>query len=160
MKSPARTIIFTVVIAAALIVSGGLSQKSDSAKPGLNKEILSMPGAKPSALPFSSGVKVGDFLFLSGVVGTDLKTNELVSPDVGGQTRQCLEKFKQVMAQAGMDLGNAVSATVYLTDLKDYDEMNKAYGAYFLKDPPARACVQVANLVRSAKVEISMIAVK
>ena len=59
-----------------------------------------------------------------------------------------------------MDLGNAVSATVYLTDLKDYDEMNKAYGAYFLKDPPARACVQVANLVRGAKVEISMIAAR
>lgn len=160
MKSSARTVIFAGVIAAALFVAVGLSQKSDSPKPVLSKEIITMPGAKPSALPFSSGVKVGNFLFLSGVVGTDLKTNELISPDVGGQTRQCLEKLKQVMAQAGMDFRNAVSTTVYLTDLKDYDEMNKAYGAYFTKDPPARACVQVANLVRGAKVEISMIAAK
>jgi len=160
MKSSTRTAIMAVVITAAFFVATGFGQKSDSPKPVLSKEILTMPGAKPSALPFSSGIKVGNFVFLSGVVGTDLKTNELVSPDVGGQTRQCLEKLKQVMAQAGMDLGNAVSATVYLTDLKDYDEMNKAYGAYFLKDPPARACVQVANLVRGAKVEISMIAAR
>jgi len=160
MKSSTRTAIMAVVITTVFFVAAGLGQKSDSPKPVLGKDILTMPGAKPSTLPFSSGVKVGNFVFLSGVVGTDLKTNELVSPDVGGQTRQCLEKLKQVMAQAGMDLGNAVSATVYLTDLKDYDEMNKAYGAYFAKGAPARACVQVANLVKGAKVEISMIAAK
>jgi 2-iminobutanoate/2-iminopropanoate deaminase len=160
VKSSARTIIFAVVIAAALLAGFGIGQKSDSVKPDLDREILALPGARPSALPFSSGVRVGNFVFLSGMIGTDLKTNELVSPDVGGQTRQCLEKIKQVLNQAGMDLGNAVSASVYLTDLKDYDEMNKAYGAYFPKNAPARACVQVANLVRGAKVEISVIAAK
>lgn len=59
-----------------------------------------------------------------------------------------------------MDYNDVVSCTVYLTDLKDYTEMNKAYSSYFPEDPPARACVQVSGLVRGAKVEISMIAAK
>ena len=59
-----------------------------------------------------------------------------------------------------MNLGDAVSATVYLTDLNDYDAMNKTYATYFPANPPARACVQIAKLVRGAKVEISMIAMK
>ncbi len=54
----------------------------------------------------------------------------------------------------------AVKCTVYLADLEDYAEMNKAYSAFFPENPPARACVQVAGLVREAKVEISMIAAK
>jgi 2-iminobutanoate/2-iminopropanoate deaminase len=53
-----------------------------------------------------------------------------------------------------------VSCTVYLTDLGDYVEMNKAYSPYFPKDPPARTCVQVGELVRGAKVELTLIAAK
>ncbi|MFO7979894.1 MAG: RidA family protein [Candidatus Aminicenantes bacterium] len=53
-----------------------------------------------------------------------------------------------------------MKCTVYLADLEDYAEMNKAYSAFFPENPPARACVQVAGLVREAKVEISMIAAK
>jgi 2-iminobutanoate/2-iminopropanoate deaminase len=125
-------------------------------KPG--KQILLPPNLKPSSRPYSAGVKVGNMVFLSGVLGTHVNTNELVSPDVSGQTRQCLEKFKAVLSQAGMDLGDAVSVMVYLADLRDYDEMNKVYSTYFPKDPPARACVQAGALLMGAKVEISMIA--
>jgi 2-iminobutanoate/2-iminopropanoate deaminase len=52
------------------------------------------------------------------------------------------------------------SCMVYLTDLKDYVEMNKAYSVYFPEDPPSGACVQVAGLGRGAKVDISLIAAK
>jgi 2-iminobutanoate/2-iminopropanoate deaminase len=99
-------------------------------------------------------------MFLSGLIGTDLKTSELVSSDVGEQTKQCLETLGLILRQSQMDYSDVVSCTVYLTDLKDYSEMNKAYSAYFPKDPPARTCVQVAKLVREAKVELTLIAAK
>jgi 2-iminobutanoate/2-iminopropanoate deaminase len=89
-----------------------------------------------------------------------LKTNDLVSPDAGEQTRQCLEKLKLVLAQGGMDMGDVVNATVYLSDVNDYEAMNKVYSTYFPSDPPARACVQVGKLVKGAKVEIAMVAWK
>lgn len=56
-----------------------------------------------------------------------------------------------ILRHAKMDYGDVVSCTVYLTDLDDYDEMNKAYSPYFPKDPPARTCVQVAKLVRGGQ---------
>jgi len=89
----------------------------------------------------------------------DPETNEL-SPDIGEQTKQCLENLGLILRQADMDYSDAVRCTVYLADLEDYAAMNKAYTAFFPEDPPARACVQVAGLVRGAKVEISMIAAK
>lgn len=141
-----------------LLVQGNQSGKAGQVSYG--KEIITLPGAKSSGLPFSSAVKCGNTMFLSGVIGTDLKTNELVSQDVGDQTRQCLEKLNSILIQGGMNLGDAVNATVYLTDLNDYDAMNKAYATYFAANPPARACVQIAKLVKGAKVEISMIAIK
>ena len=149
-----------VILGTSLILFGRGSQSGKTGQVFYEKEIITLPGAKSSGLPFSSAVKVGNTMFLSGVIGTDLKTNELVSQDAGDQTRQCLEKLKSILIQGGMNLGDAVNATVYLADLNDYDAMNKAYATYFTANPPARACVQVAKLVRGAKVEISMIALK
>ena len=149
-----------VILGTSLILFARGSQSGKAGQASYAKEIITLPGAKTSGLPFSSAVKFGNTMFLSGVIGTDLKTNELVSQDVGDQTCQCLEKLKSILIQGGMNLGDAVNATVYLTDLNDYDAMNKAYAAYFTDNPPARACVQVAKLVRGAKVEISMIAMK
>jgi 2-iminobutanoate/2-iminopropanoate deaminase len=148
------------IVFAFLFVLLSFSHTSDSEQTTMKKEVVTLPGTKPSSLPFSPAVKFGNLLFLSGTIGMDPKTNELASPDVGGQTKQCLERLKQILHQAGMDFKDAVRCTVYLTDLDDYAEMNKAYAAYFPEDPPSRACVQVAGLVRGAKVEISMIAAK
>ncbi len=152
--------IVLVILGASLVPFGHGRQVPQAAGDLASKEIISLPGAKSTGLPFSSAVKVGNMMFVSGVVGTDVKTNTLVSDDVADQTRVCLEKLKSVVAKGGMDLSDAVNCTVYLSDINDYDAMNKVYGTYFPADPPARACVQVAKLVRGAKVEISLIATK
>ena len=148
--------VFLAITVLFLFTSFCETYESDQAT--VKKEVINMPGIKD--LPFSPAVKFGNMVFLSGVVGTDLKTRELVSPDVGEQTKQCLETLGLILRQANMDYNDVISCTVYLTDLKDYTEMNKAYSSYFPEDPPARACVQVSGLVRGAKVEISMIAAK
>jgi len=121
------------------------------------KEVIEMEGAE--GMPFSPAVRFGNWLFLSGSIGMDTETNEL-PPDVGEQTKNCMERLGAILQKAGLDYSDAVKCTVYLTDLEDYAAMNKAYSAFFPEDPPARACVQVAGLVRGAKVEISMIAAK
>ncbi len=136
------------------------SQTHEHDEAVVKKEVISAQIGVPEGLPFSTAVKFGNFLFLSGILGTDLKTSELVSPDVGEQTKQCMETLGLVLRQAKMDYSDVVSCTVYLTDLDDYSEVNKAYSPYFPKDPPARTCVQVAKLVRGAKVELSFIAAK
>lgn len=156
MKKP--TVIFFLIFVSFIFISVGISSYSDQA--ALKKETIRIPGTAPSGLPFSPAVKFGNLLFLSGVVGTDPETGELVSPGIGEQTKQCLELVGLILRQAKMNFSDVVSCTVYLADLSDYTEMNKAYAAYFPEDPPARACVQVAALVRGAKVEISMIAAK
>jgi 2-iminobutanoate/2-iminopropanoate deaminase len=156
MKKP--TVIFFLIFVSLISISMGISSYSDQA--ASKKETIRIPGTAPSGLPFSPAVKFGDLLFLSGVVGTDPETGELVSPDIGEQTKQCLELVGLILRQAKMNFSDVVSCTVYLADLSDYTEMNKAYAAYFPEDPPARACIQVAALVRGAKVEISMIAAK
>ena len=150
----------TILIAIAAVASLSLFGISNIHQPVQHKEAVRLPGTQPTGLPYSPAIKVGNMMFLSGAIGSDPKTGELVSPDVAGQTRQCMEKLKAVLHQGGMDFSDVVRATVYLADINDYNNMNKVYATYFLKDPPARACVQVAKLVRGAKVEISMIAIK
>lgn len=157
MKKLSVVILFLTTI---LFFSISISQTHVHDQAAVKKEVIKASLGVPAGLPFSTAVKFGNFMFLSGILGTDLDTSELVSPDVGEQTKQCMETLGLILRQAKMDYSDVVSCTVYLTDLNDYSEMNKAYSAYFPKDPPARTCVQVAKLVRGAKVELSFIAAK
>jgi 2-iminobutanoate/2-iminopropanoate deaminase len=157
MKKITILILFVTIM---LFLSIRLSQTHEHDQAAVKKEVIKATLGVPAGLPFSPAIKFGNFVFLSGILGTDLKTSELVSPDVGEQTKQCMEILGLILRQAKMDYSDVVSCTVYLTDLHDYSEMNKAYSPYFPEDPPARACVQVARLVRDAKVELSFIAAK
>jgi 2-iminobutanoate/2-iminopropanoate deaminase len=113
----------------------------------VTKRAPAIPG-----LPFSPAVKVGKFVFVSGQVGDDPKS------DVKTQTRQALEKIKALVEKAGTSLGNVVKCTVFLSNLDYYGSMNEVYGEYFGENPSARACVEVSRLVKDLKVEIESIA--
>ena len=123
------------------------------------KKVIKYEGTDISELPFSPAIQVGDWLFLSGNIGNDPITGELAE-GIEAQTRQALENLGALLKEAGMGYENVVRATVYLTDINDYDALNKVYKEYFPSERPARAVVEVSELVRGAKVEISMIAVK
>jgi len=123
------------------------------------KKVIKLEGTDISELPFSPAIQVGDWLFLSGSIGTDPATGELAE-GIEAQTQQVLENLGALLKEAGMDYKNVVKVTVYLTDIEDYDALNKVYKGYFPSERPARAVVEVSELVRGAKLEISMIAVK
>lgn len=115
----------------------------------------------PAAIgPYSQAVQVGNMLYLSGQIGLDPQTGELVDGGVEAETRRTMENLEAVLAAAGFSMGDVVEAEVFLADLGDYAAMNEVYGSYFDETPPARAAVQVARLPRDARVEIKLTAVK
>jgi 2-iminobutanoate/2-iminopropanoate deaminase len=113
----------------------------------------------PKAIgPYSQAVKANGFVFLSGQIPLDPKTQQIVEGDVTRQTEQVLENLKVVVEAAGSSLQRVVKTTVFLADLKDFSEMNEVYARYFVSDPPARSTVEVARLPRDVRVEIDLIA--
>lgn len=111
-----------------------------------------------AGLPFSTAVRVGNLLYLSGMIGNKPGTRELADTGVTGQTRAALENIKRVLVGAGSSLERAVKCTVFLTDIRDYQAMNAVYATYFPKDPPARSTVAGSGLALGARVEIECLA--
>lgn len=113
----------------------------------------------PAAIgPYSQAVRAGDFLFFSGQIPLDPATGEIVGQDAEGQSRQVLNNIQAVLAAVGLDFGKVVKTTVYLTDMRDFEVINRVYGEYFGAAAPARATVQVAALPKQVLIEIEGIA--
>jgi reactive intermediate/imine deaminase len=122
-----------------------------------DRQVIQMPGASVG-LPFSSAVRVGNMLYLSGQIGNVPGQRQLADTGVAGQTRQTLENVKAVLTHAGSSLERVVKCTVFLLDIRDYAAMNAVYATYFPRDPPARSTVAGSGLALGARVEIECIA--
>ncbi len=121
--------------------------------------VLAQEAVPLKKLPFSSARKAGNTLYLSGSVprtpdGKDVRSS------VEAETRQVMENLGRVLKQHGYSFDDVVKATVFLKDINDYHEMNKAYASFFKDKFPARACVGGAEIVFDFRVEIEMIAYK
>ena len=113
--------------------------------------------AGPAIGPYRQATEAGGFVFLSGQLALDEQGN-LLSGSVAEQTRKALERAQSLLKEAGLSLGDVVKATVFLTDLKTFPEMNTVYAEFFPKDPPARSTIQVAALPKGGAVEIELLA--
>ncbi|MEX3431817.1 RidA family protein [Staphylococcus capitis] len=111
----------------------------------------------PEALgPYSHATVVNDLVFTSGQTPLTLDGN-IVSDDVQEQTKQVLENLTVVLQEAGSDLDSVVKATIFISDMNNFQKINEIYGDYFGKYQPARSCVEVARLPKDVKVEIELI---
>jgi 2-iminobutanoate/2-iminopropanoate deaminase len=119
--------------------------------------VLTDKGPKPIG-PYSQAVKSNGFLFASGQVALDPRTNEFLGGDIRQQTERVLENIKAIVEAAGSNFHHVVKTTVFLKDMNDFTAMNEAYGKFFPAAPPARSTVQVARLPKDALVEIEVIA--
>ncbi len=118
-------------------------------------------GEAPAPIgPYSQAIEAGDFLFCSGQIPLDPQTGQLVQGDISIQTKRILDNFEAVLRAAGADIKNTVKLTVYLTDLRDFEALNKVLAETFTREPPARAVVQVAALPKNASIEMDLIALK
>jgi len=122
------------------------------------KEFIYTPSAPEPVGPYSQGVKVDGWLFVSGQIPIDPATGEMVESDIAVQTRRVLDNLAAVLQAAGASVADVVKVTIFMTDLAQFAEMNAVYAQYFQKNPPARACVQVARLPKDSLVEIECIA--
>jgi len=119
--------------------------------------VLTDRGPKPIG-PYSQAVKSTGFLFASGQVALDPRTNEFFGGDIRQQTQLVLENIKAILEAAGSNLNHVVKTTVFLKDMNDFAAMNEIYAKFFTIAPPARSTVEVARLPKDALVEIEVIA--
>ncbi len=122
------------------------------------KEVIATDRGPKAIGPYSQAISANGFIFVSGQIPLDPRTQQLVEGDVARQTERVLENLKGIVEAAGSSLDRVVKTTVFLKDLADFAAMNEVYGRYFASQPPARATVEVARLPRDVRVEIELIA--
>lgn len=116
----------------------------------------------PDAIgPYSQGVRAraSEFLFLSGQIGLDPQTGELVPGGIEAQTERVLRNLEAVLRAGGGALDQVVKTTIYLTDMDEFPRVNRVYGKFFGDSLPARATVGVSSLPKGALVEVEALAV-
>ncbi|PYQ34330.1 MAG: reactive intermediate/imine deaminase [Acidobacteria bacterium] len=109
--------------------------------------------------PYSQAVRAGNVLYLSGQIPLDPVSGNLVQGDFTLQAKRVFENLRAVLKESGAEFQHVVKATVYLTDLGNFQTLNSIYAEYFGEHKPARSTVGVAQLPRGAGVEIDLIAV-
>jgi 2-iminobutanoate/2-iminopropanoate deaminase len=124
----------------------------------MRKQVVHTPKVAPARVPLSQAIKVGDWVFASGQLGTDVKTGKLIEGGIAAETRQVCENLKAVLEAGGSSLEKVVKVTIYMADLAELMAMNDVFRQYFAVDPPARTTFQCAALVAGARVEIEAIA--
>lgn len=116
--------------------------------------------APVAGAPYSQAIAAsgGEMVWVSGQVPLT-PSGDLVASDVAAQTRQCLANVAAILRAAGGGMGDVVKTTVFMTDLGEFDAMNRVYADAFGEMPPARATIGVAALPAGASVEIEAVAV-
>ena len=113
----------------------------------------------PKAIgPYSQAIRSSGFVFTSGQIPLDPSTGELATGDFSAQVRQVFENLAAVLKEGGSGFDRVVKATVYVTDLANFQTLNGIYAEYFGAHKPARTTVEVSSLPKGATVEIDLIA--
>lgn len=121
------------------------------------KQIINSLKAPKAIGPYSQAVKAGNLIFVSGQIPIDPATGEIVGKSIEEQTERVLKNLSAILDEAGSSLGNVIKTTVYLTDLKNFEGMNKVYARFFEEMHPARATVGVTSLPKNVEVEIEAV---
>lgn len=106
--------------------------------------------------PFSQSIVAGDFLFVSGQVGTD-GSGKMVEGGVQAQAEQAIKNVGLILETNGIGYEQVVKATCFLSDIKNFGAFNAVYSRYFT-GKPARSCFAVKDLPLGAEVEVEVIA--
>lgn len=127
----------------------------------MEKKAINSNNAPDPIGPYQQAILVGNLLFISGQIGIDPKTDQLVKGDIMAETHQVMKNLKAILAEAGMDFSHVFKSTIFVTDLNNFSTVNEIYGKYFSQNNfPARETVEVSALPKGVNVEISMIAGK
>ena len=109
------------------------------------------------AMPFSQAVRVGDMIYLSGMIGTE--NGVVVAGGIQAETRRTMDNIRSALEGLGSSMSNVVKCTVFLADMREWGAMNEVYVTYFPQHKPARSALGASGLALNARVEIECLAV-
>jgi reactive intermediate/imine deaminase len=139
------------VAVTALVVAAGAAESA--------RKYIVMKRPNNSTAPFSEAVLSGDTLYIAGHIGLDPQTGK-PGETAEQEARLVMESFKKTIEEAGMEMDDLVSVTVYSSDVSDYSAFNTVYRPYFHGNFPARAYIGSGKLLFGARFEVQGIAVK
>ncbi len=123
------------------------------------KKIIHTDKAPAPIGPYSQGVQFGKMLYTSGQIAINPATGELEIEDITTETTLVMENLKKILKAAGMNFEHVLKASIFVSDMHNFEAINKVYATYFNPETaPARETVEVANLPKFVNVEISVIA--
>ncbi|CAB1444105.1 unnamed protein product [Pleuronectes platessa] len=125
----------------------------------LVRKIINTTSAPAAIGPYSQAVVADRTVYISGQLGMEVASGQLVEGGVQAQAKQALINMGEILKAAGCDYTNVVKTTVLLADINDFNSVNEVYKTFFSSNFPARAAYQVAALPRGGLVEIEAVAV-
>jgi len=120
----------------------------------MSREIIHTDNAPSAIGTYSQAVKTGDTVYLSGQIGLDPETMEMVEGDISVRIHQVFKNLSAVCEAAGGSLDDMAKVTIFLTDLGHFATVNEIMAQYFNEPYPARAAVGVAQLPKGTDVEM------
>ncbi len=123
-----------------------------------NRQVICSEKAAKAIGPYSAAIRSGNLVFVSGNLGIDPQTGQIVSGGIEAETRQALSNISRILEAADSSIKRVVKTTVFMQDLGDFAAMNAVYAEFFADEPPARSIAQVAALPNGAAIEIEAIA--
>ena len=115
----------------------------------------------PKAIgPYSQAIRANGFVYTSGQTPLDPATGEMVEGAFEDQVHRVFRNLEAVLTAAGSSFAKVVKATVYVTDLGNFQKLNTIYASYFGDHKPARTTIQASGLPKGAQVEIDLVAVQ
>merc|ERR1712025_895498 len=125
----------------------------------LRRVIIATKESSDAIGPYNQAVQVNNTLYISGQIGFNPETMEVIKGGVVAEARQALTNMGHILEAANCTFDNVVKTTVLLADINDFGAVNEVYTTFFTDNYPARAAYQVAALPRGARVEIEAVAV-
>ena len=123
------------------------------------KKIINTPNAPAPIGPYNQAVLSNNVLYVSGQIPLEPGSMKLIEGNLEDETSRVMENLKAVIEAAHMTFENVVKTSIFLSDINNFNAVNKIYGTYFKEETaPARETVEVAHLPKFVRVEISMIA--
>ena len=122
------------------------------------KQVIHTDSAPKAVGPYSQAIRMGDFLFCSGQISIDPKTQEVFTGEIRTQTEMVLNNIEAILKNSQLNFSHIIKTTIFLTSMSDFASVNEVYAKRFTKDPPARSTIAVAGLPKGVNVEIEVIA--
>ena len=124
----------------------------------MNRSIINTSKGPDPIGAYSQAVSFGDILFVSGQIPINPDSGDIEIDSFSKQCHRVLLNLKIILEAGGSSLNHVLKITLYLKDLKKFNELNEIYSKYFNNSKPARTCVEVSNLPKDVDLEIDAIA--